>query len=184
MKAEKKGGKREVVAAFYIILFLIVLVHTYYNIYGLSIPKISQAGISGNAIFGDLLKKTEDIAQKNRMIIAAEWLILIILSIYFLIKTNKTFEKERKIENIIAKININPQIKKSRSKTDLDVLYDLLKKNKLLTIKAISKYFKVSSEVAMNWCKILEEGDLAEIDYPAIGEPRIILIEKVIKNNK
>ena len=183
---EKKRGKRAVLVSFIFLLFMIALINTYYNLYGFAAPNIGKTSISGKAVFNDLLDKTKDLSQKTRIIIAGEWLTVIFFLVYILIKIKNRSEKEKKVEIAIEKKDIKQLPKKSKSDTDIDILYELLKQNKMLTISAISKYFKINKELAMEWCKILEEGNLAEIDYPTIGEPRVIINnpEKVKKEGK
>jgi len=57
--------------------------------------------------------------------------------------------------------------------TDVDHLYDFLFKEKNIKLSKISQNFNVTREKAEEWCKILEEGGLAIIHYPPIGEPEI-----------
>ncbi|MCK5450080.1 hypothetical protein KAI32_04385, partial [Candidatus Pacearchaeota archaeon] len=71
-------------------------------------------------------------------------------------------------------------IKKSHTKsmTDLDTLYEILKRKKEVDIEDIGKVFKVNPEIALEWSEILEDGDLAIIDYPRFGKPILRLFEK------
>ena len=182
MEIKKRGSKPKIIGAFIIILLVTVLIHTYYIIYGFSIPEISNS-ITGQATFEDVINKVKNVTQKTKIIIAAEWLIVIYTLIYVLIKTKKRIEKDKLLESSIGKIEIKA-IHTSRSKTDIDVLYDLLKQKKILTITAVSIYFKVEKNLAMEWFRILEEGNLATINYPTIGEARISLNEPEVKLNE
>jgi hypothetical protein len=98
--------------------------------------------------------------------------IIIIVQIFIIISAlSYTFSYERKMKRL-EKESIESDIKKaSPSQTDLDVLYEILQKKKELGLSAISESFKIEKEIAMEWCKILESGDLATIDYPVFGEP-------------
>ena len=62
------------------------------------------------------------------------------------------------------------------SKTDLDTLYNILKDKKQLRTSSIAKLFKVNKETALNWCKILESGNLAVLDYSS-GDPVVRVID-------
>lgn len=73
--------------------------------------------------------------------------------------------------------------KKTKSETDLDILYNLLKNKKRLHINTISKLFGVTKEKALEWGKILENHDLVRIDYPVFNESEINLLEEN-KNEK
>ncbi len=79
--------------------------------------------------------------------------------------------KAKKKEEI--KEQVLPQIAK-RTQTHLDVLYDLLEKYDSLKLSYIMKTFNIDKEEALEWCNILVEHGLAEVNYPAFGEPTLI----------
>jgi len=70
------------------------------------------------------------------------------------------------------------------SKTDLDTLYKVLLNKKQIRISSVSKLFNIEKDIAMDWAKILESGDIAIIDYPLIGGPIIKLKNKRGLNEK
>jgi outer membrane biosynthesis protein TonB len=108
-----------------------------------------------------------------------EW-SLVVLAIFFIV----LYLTKRKIKNK-NKINLNKY--RSKEKTDLDVLYDLLKEKKGLKVSTISNLFKIDKEVTMEWGKILESGNMATIEYPALGETIIKIKENKeenVSNNK
>ncbi|NIO22407.1 MAG: hypothetical protein GTN38_00075 [Candidatus Aenigmarchaeota archaeon] len=59
--------------------------------------------------------------------------------------------------------------------TEIDELYELVKKNGLVKVKAAAKRFKVKGEQIEEWGRILEEHDLAILHYPPFGDPVLIL---------
>ena len=63
-----------------------------------------------------------------------------------------------------------------KTETQLDVLYDLLEKNNSLKLTYIMQTFSINKEEAIEWCNILMGSGLAELKYPAFGDP--ILIKK------
>lgn len=65
-----------------------------------------------------------------------------------------------------------------KSQTDLDILYEILKREKWVTLDNIEKVFNVNSEIALDWSKVLENGNLAIIDYPRFGKPVLRLLTK------
>jgi DNA-binding transcriptional regulator YiaG len=65
--------------------------------------------------------------------------------------------------------------------TSIDKLYKMLKEKNEMKIKDIAKEFDVSLETVEEWGKILEDHNLAELHYPAFGDP-LIKIKK--KKNK
>lgn len=90
-----------------------------------------------------------------------------------------TFVYERKMRKAEKDFMSSHMEKTGPNETDLDVLYEALKNKKKFSLSAIANSFKINREVAMEWCKILESGDLAVIEYPGFGEPVI-----KIKENK
>lgn len=73
----------------------------------------------------------------------------------------------------IGKIDIKKM--RSRSKTDIDILYELIKEKKDIKVSTISKIFEIEKELAMDWAKILESSELVTIEYPGFGGPIIKL---------
>jgi len=64
-------------------------------------------------------------------------------------------------------------------KTTIDELYELVKENKVVKLNdALAKKLNVSRSQIESWAVILEEHNLIELHYPAIGEPEIRLVEK------
>lgn len=65
--------------------------------------------------------------------------------------------------------------------TDFDVLYNLVMGKNKVKISEIAKMFKIDKKKAEEWIQILDEHDLIDIHYPAMGEPEI---RKITKNEK
>lgn len=59
--------------------------------------------------------------------------------------------------------------------TDIDELYELVKKNGIVKIEAAAKKFNVKREQIEEWGRILEEHHLAILHYPPFGDPVLIL---------
>jgi hypothetical protein len=66
---------------------------------------------------------------------------------------------------------------KGNSKTDIDLLYDIIKQKKRVKIGEIARVFTIDREKALDWCRILENNGLVAISYPAFSESEIILQE-------
>jgi hypothetical protein len=97
-----------------------------------------------------------------------QWVILLLVVIFAYTKFLKhRREEDEKIQGFVI-----PPLD-SRSETSLDVFYQLLKEKKSLSIRSISILFKIKKEVALEWAKILEDQDLATIEYPAFSEPEV-----------
>jgi len=129
--------------------------------------------ISGNTIKEKLIGIYESSSTSNKVLILIQFVIGVIAAVLiFIIITKKfkrtaTFSKNDFVGNGTKK-----------SQTDLDMVYEILKKRKRIDIVDIEEVFKVSPEVAFGWAKILENGDLAVIEYPRFGKPILILMEE------
>src|SRR3989344_1994607 len=131
--------------------------------------KIASSGFTGFSI-GDTVSQTyTTIPFIAKIFLLVQWAFLIGVLIFSSIK-DKDVESRRQE---LSGINLE---KISKKGTDLDTLYSLLQKKKQLRISTISKIFKIDKDIAMDWCKTLESGNLAEIDYPGLGEPVVNLV--------
>ena len=164
---ENRGIKIALKTTTIIIVFFIII-HT-----SISFLLIRKSTITGE-ISLDIKDNILKLSPLNKKILLVEWLVIIIIVGVILLREKLKLNKEMKDSEKILKIP-SSKLKRSEPETDLDLLYKLLKENKSLRISAISKIFKVSKEVALEWCKILEEGDLAVIYYPTFGDPKVIL---------
>ena len=161
-------------------LFLIALIHTLIHIavYGTGISGLYKQGMSGFAIgkleLGQEFKsRNPALSPLSKIAIAGEWTILALLLFINLLK-NKTDSNPSILELNIQK----PVSNKSEIRTDIDVLYNLLKEKKRIKLSLIAKSFNITKEEVMEWCKILESGGLATIEYPKLGEPELALEEE------
>lgn len=92
-----------------------------------------------------------------------------ILSIFFVKKTAK--------DRIIHAVRAFTREKKG-TETDIDSLYALLKELKKIKISEIAMAFSIDLKKAEDWCKILEEHELASFYYPPFGEAELRWREK------
>ena len=160
-----------------IITFLILTgtIHGFlqFAVYGTGVAGFYESGISGFSIgefSGDKIKKEHpSFSSASQIILLLEWFSLLAVIIISLVR-GKT-EAKKELETIKLKEKYN----KGEHKTDLDILYDILKERKHLNLNTISKIFKVDKEVAKNWCETLESGNLATLRYPRIGDPELVL---------
>jgi len=184
----KKSGKVLLILLF-VILILVGISHIalHLSIFQIGIQKIDRYNIPnlvvGKAPFMESVGNYLSFPKANSysvILIIAEWLLIIIIGMFMLLR-----RKRRKIETHIKKQPLGEmtKYKKSRTYTDIDALHDLLKEKKTLKISKIQRTFKISKETALDWCEILETGDLAEIHYPALREP-IVTIYTTKKVNK
>jgi len=138
-------------------------------------------GFTGNSVkevTKSTLSEIFDMPKISQIFLIAQWTLLI-LAIFYSVVHDKLNLKDR---NQI--FNINSYKFKNKNKTDIDILYSALKDKKSLKLSTISRAFRINKEVATEWCKILESGDLGVIDYPGFGEPVLRLKEKEQKESK
>ncbi len=164
----KKGGLITVIA--------IVIVLASVNVFlFVSKGQMSYVGISGNVI--DELPELPFNLTLPTTLFIIQGLILIIILLF----TYSKFLKHKK--EIITKQDYNIiKEKKTKSETDMDVLYHLLKSRKKINIGSISRIFNISKEKALEWAKTLENYELVNIEYPAFTDPEVKINEKESEN--
>ena len=173
--------KKEVIFSVGVALVLVLAVlHTlaYMVIYQISgsqiiLKVISYVKISSLSINLDSIREMYNPYETtSRIVVGVEWGFIVLVMI---VKTLMNRTKKIKSVSLVVQEKI---VNNSMTKTDLDVLYNILKERKHVRISDVMKTFNITEEIAMEWGKILEYGNLAEIGYPRIGEPEIILTEK------
>ncbi len=170
VRAMKERGKRILGIAIVLVITFAAL-HTggHFAFYGTGISGLGEKGVSGFAVgstnIEQLREQTKDFSSLSRILIIGEWFLLVLLILASLIGSKLSIKKQH-VMLVIKK-------SKDKSKTDIDILYDLLKEKKKLALSSISETFKVKEETALEWAKILETADLAMINYPRFGEPEL-----------
>src|SRR3989344_9070373 len=172
----KKRGHVSIYGILLTVVFAIALTNT--GIYFILDNKTNQTTISGLAIENSSESAENQIIQPpartnktSQFIIIIEWtvLVLVILAGFAFEKMHHKKEDQNYIELHL------PQ--KEKGKTDLDLLYDLLKEKKKIKVWAIAKLFNVSEDIVLEWARILEAGNLALLNYPKFGDAEVALIE-------
>ncbi len=160
------------------LLLLIAILHTVFHfaVAGTGISSFYGQGISGFSIgkitLGEEFKtQYKSFSPISLGIIAGEWCLFFTFLIFTSVKKRIDAKRE------VLAIHINKHSDKSKTKTDLDYLYETLKEKKSLKISTIAEAFKIDKDLAEQWCKTLEEGNLATMNYPRMGEPELVLIE-------
>lgn len=106
-------------------------------------------------------------------------IIIMVALIFSIIHIRKVKKAQKITDNVrVAMIKQALNLKKRKYETELDMLYNIVKKSKRITITEISEGFKISKEKAEEWARILDEHELLELYYPAIGEPELRWKEK------
>jgi len=99
------------------------------------------------------------------------FVVEIVAVVIFVIFLYARHLSRKKSENVHIDIKEFESFKNSKSGTDFDVLYSIVQAKGEISLSTIVNLFKVSKEKALKWCKILEEHNLAAINYPAFSEP-------------
>jgi len=128
-------------------------------------------GIIGNSVKDVITTFYETSSINQRIFILSQILLFVIIAVVAFV----LIRKFRKRNTLLRKDYVASGNNK-RSRTDLDVLYEMLKKKKEVEVEDIERAFRIKPEVALGWSKILEDGNLAEIDYPRFGKPILKLI--------
>jgi hypothetical protein len=164
------GGKKIVLRAFIVFFFMIALVHTvfHFSTFGLSLTNNNPIVISGLAVNDPTNTILPEKSAISFSVLGIEWLILITLAIFAIVRQKMQAEIQK------THYNIKQIFRESQSKTDIDILYELLKNYGTIKVSAAAKLFNVENDKIIEWCNILEVGDLASLNYPQIGEPEIV----------
>ena len=130
-------------------------------------------GLTGFSVKEVLSNSYQSLSAFSRMMLIGQWVALIfILAAVYLRDKNLGHQQDEVSGTEFKKMNADDK------GTDLDVLYNVLKEKKHLRVSTISKLFDVKKGIALEWCKILESGNLAIIDYPSSREPVVKLVVK------
>lgn len=126
--------------------------------------------------FFELVKNIYNILPiQDKIIILIQFFSLITITATVAIHSSKKKNKKKpKLEKIICSKNYT----KDCSKTDLDILYKMLLKEKEINIGDIATLFKINNDIAIEWCETLENAELATIDYPNFKKPILRLPEE------
>lgn len=122
---------------------------------------------SGFAISNGIEKTYSQISMTSKILFAVQWAFILLVLVFVLVRDVRVKSKGKEVSYIKAnKVS-------GKSATDLDTLYSILQERGKLKLSTIAKAFNVDKDIAMEWCRILEAGNLASIDYPGVGEPVI-----------
>ncbi len=164
-------------------LLIIALLHTIIHLsaYGFRGNEIGERGISGFLVgesdVGENLAGSRVWTTLSRTFVFVEWMFVgvAILFLHFRQKSG-TEDEYTEVKSLLS-------LRMSPTETDLDRLYEVLKIRKTIRLSTISRVFNVNKEVAMDWCRTLEQGNFASIEYPRFGEPQLVLEESVKGGN-
>jgi len=160
--------KREVILlAGLVVLFLIIAAWPVLS-YKINSPSESITGNSIREVVGDFYE-TSSVNKRIFILSQIVLFIVIIVAIFVIISKFRTHVVLRKADFMVSDGS-------KRSHTDLDILYQMLKKRGEINMQDIESAFNVNPDIALGWSKVLENGDLAELDYPRFGKPVLRLL--------
>jgi len=174
------GGRKIVFWIGFAILVVVTLLNSFLHIsfYGSGISFLYPGGISqiqalaGNFSSVNGLIYSSTTKQVSFIAICIELLLIILLLAFVSFRKRKV-----KKDFGVSTAHLHPLHTKSKTETDIDVLYRMLQGKKSIKLSTAVKIFKVDPDMIMEWCKILENADLATIAYPKVGEPEITLVK-------
>ncbi len=175
------GKKKGVVIGIILILLVFLAGLFFYGVIEFPFEfDYSFVTLKVSEIFGIISSYFIRLFEKLPWEINANWvkyisggLVIFILFLASLMKFIRS--KKSKHESSLPRRNLP---KKSKSETDLDVLYNLIKTKKVLNLDSVSRIFKIPKEKSLEWVKILESHDLVAIEYPTFSTPIIKTNEK------
>ncbi len=110
-------------------------------------------------------------------------LTVLLITMFFTSLVAMMLAKKLMKDKIILAVRQLSREKKT-NETDIDHLYELIKRLKKLRISEIALAFGIDIKKAEEWAKILEEHDLAVIYYPPLGEAELKYKDKIKTEEK
>lgn len=161
----KKGA--HVLVKFFVVVFIFVAVN--FALFTFSFGR--ESIMTGNSIKNAISSAYSNLTFNQKIILLIQLIIFLSIIIFIFVKEIGYKSKKHEITG--------QELQKHATKngTDLDVLLGILKDKKKLHLVGIADAFQIDKEVAMDWAKTLESSDLATIEYPALGEPVVVLKE-------
>lgn len=126
----------------------------------------SYTQITGNAAV-DLSGRLGTI-NLSTVLFGAQFIILAIIVLVAGAKYRRQQKDEKEAEEIL-KIKEHKKMPETR----LDQVLDILGKKESISVRALAKAFQIEKELATEWGRILEEHNLAVLDYPPFSDPEI-----------
>lgn len=167
---EKEGGYLFLKTLVFVVLIL--LANSLFFVY-------KSTGFTGFSVksFKDIEENfsyLKNINPQTQTFLIGQWILLILLLLYAAVRDLTLIRGRRPSLEINYSAPVN-------FRTDMDTLYEILKKHKKVSVTDIAKSFSVEKDLVLEWFKILESGDLAEIYYPGFGDPVLKLKENEIE---
>jgi len=171
-KRRLKRGNKILTAVFFLLILVFANVLIYLRDKGEQIEYILEphffSDLVDNLIVGDTIS----------IVFLIQVFLIFIIGIMLFVGLFSKKSKKNKSERVLKNKPKNKKkqklrVKKEKGETDLDAFNRLLKEKKQLKVKDLAEAFKVDKYKIIEWGKILEENNLAVIEYPTFSGPYI-----------
>lgn len=135
------------------------------------------ADITTKSFFQIAVNIYDILPRENKISLLIQFIILIAATAAFAI-----YSSRRRKKPVLTRACFAKGYMECESRTDLDMLYRLLLSKQEVSISDVERLFKIDGDIALEWCKILENANLATIDYPNFQKPVVRLYEDVNKD--
>lgn len=112
------------------------------------------------------------LSLSSKLFLGGEVLLILLILILVFYRDSGVLKRKRELK----KMDLSRYSKGTH--TDLDVLYNILKDKKKISLYSVEGIFNVSEDVAMDWAQTLESAKLAVLDYPMVGGAVLKIAEK------
>ena len=168
-----KEGKRVFLKAVLVVLILILMNLGYFLYKGVDISR----GMTGFSVTDTIYGNFSSLSPASKTILISGWVLVFFIFSFAVLRDFKSLKSKSQGIDMELRRNSN------KNNTDIDTLYETLKEQKEIPISVISKAFNIDKDTVMEWCKILESGELVSIEYPAFTEP-ILKIKKEFNDSE
>ena len=166
---EEKATKKPIFMKVIAIVMVILLANVAFFIFRYG---NLNKGLTGFSVKEVVSNSYQDLSPFSRILLIGQWIALVFILAMVYIRDKNIEIQQDEISDIEFK-----QMNDGKA-TDLDALYNLLQSKGHLRVSTISRLFDVKKGIALEWCKILESGNLAIIDYPSSKEPVVKFVVK------
>ena len=172
---KSRGGFKTFV--FFVIFVAILNAIAHFVVYSYSVLGLTGEDVSGFVVrgyaVGDFIQRFYPLSESiSRIVVISEWVLVVILVLL------SYFRDKGKVNRKFGELRSVYEKSKIRNGTELDRLYEMLKREKKIDFGSISKLFDVDDEVVKSWAETLEGGKMASIGYPRIGSPFLVIREE------
>jgi hypothetical protein len=142
-------------------VFFLIVVVTLLEVGFFFYKYVPNKSFTGFSIQEDIMGSYSKISDTSKLFLITQWAVLILFLMFAYVRDGRVLNEDRKK----VELDLNEISNRLRaSDTNLDALYAVLKKRRTLRLSTIAKAFKIKNELAKEWVKTLESGDLVTIE--------------------